>query len=200
MPEAEALIRKHMQVGWVLTNADSGKSDQITSMRIFVAPDQTEYIALFNSPKHAPEKVVGVRRYLKLDTAVSNDAIVAMLKEKYRSPVATFDNGWEWRASGKPPCQVLGESPTGLVVSEGSPMDQAALRQTPISTIRVGFLDGGDLEKFNVCGPQILVDLGRYTNCNGFLRVGLFDIRIYATLLRPDGLGSPATTAVRIPF
>jgi hypothetical protein len=198
--DAEALIRKHMQVGWVLTNADSGKSDQITSMRIFVSPDQSEYIALFDAPKHALEKVIGVRRYLKLDTTVSNDAIAAMLKEKYGPPVSTNSGGWEWGAPGKPPCQILGENPAELVVSEGAPMDRSAYLQTPTLTIRVGFLDGGNLGKFDVCRPQIHVDLGRYTNGWGFLRVGLFDTRVYATLLRPDGLGSPAATAVRIPF
>jgi hypothetical protein len=198
--DAEALIRKHMQVGWVLANADAGKSDQITSMRIFVAPDQSEYIALFDSPKHAPERVIGVRRYLKLTKAVSNDAITAMLKEKYGPPVSTNSTVWEWGVSGKPPCQVLGENPTELVVSEGAPMDRSALLQTPTFTIRVAFLDVEDLGKFDVCRPQIRVDRGRYTNGEGFLRVGLFDIRIYATLLRPDGLASPAATDLRIPF
>jgi hypothetical protein len=176
--DAEALIRKHMQVGWVLTNPDSGKFDQITSMRIFVNPDRSEYIALFDSAKHAPERVIGVHRYLKLTAAVSDAAIETMLKEKYGPPVATTSDGWEWGAPGRPPCQIVGESPAGLAVSEGAPMDRSTLQATPISTIRAGFLDGGDLGKFNVCGRQIHVELGRYTNGEGFLRVGLFDMRI----------------------
>jgi hypothetical protein len=79
-------------------------------------------------------------------------------------------------------------------------MDRSALLQTPTSTIRVEFLDGGDFGKFDACRPQIHVDRGRYTNGDGLLRIGLFDVRIYATPLRPDGLTSPAETAVRIPF
>jgi uncharacterized protein len=194
--DAEALIRKHMQVGWILTNADSGKSDELTSMRIFVNPDRSEYIALFDFPKHAAEKVIGVRRYLKLDKAVSDDVIEGMLKEKYGAPVA-FDkqHGWDWGVPNKPPCQAVTGVPAQVVVSEGPPTASPSQSlRGPTSTIRVGYM-GKDLSEFGVCRPQIHV----YRN-GEWLEVGLLDMRIYATLLRPDGLGSSAATAAHIRF
>lgn len=87
--EAERIIRTHMQVGKVL-NTDRSKQFMLeklkpyTSGRLFVDVNEKEYIAIFDEPPAARERVVGLWRRVYLHQGkVIPAALLQQVEKKY---------------------------------------------------------------------------------------------------------------------
>lgn len=97
--DADRLIREHMTVDKVLT-ADRSASQSLVgtsllpyaSGRIYVSPDETEIIAIYDEPPAASGTVVGLWRVLRLPQgSVDPAGLRATLIEKYGDPRAVDD-------------------------------------------------------------------------------------------------------------
>lgn len=97
--EADRIIREHMTVGKVLTADRSAPQSLVgtsllpyASGRIYVSPDETEMIAIYDEPPAAPGRVVGLWRVLRLSQgSVDPAGLRATLIEKYGDPRAVDD-------------------------------------------------------------------------------------------------------------
>jgi len=117
MDEAEAIIRKHMEVGRVLTGkrlhdgaAAPGVLVPASSGKLFISRDERELIAIVDEPPAAAGKVLGVWRRLYLaPNSLPLDEAVAGLREKYGdpSPTAPVREGMNrWHTVAGQGCQV----------------------------------------------------------------------------------------------
>ncbi|WP_445402336.1 peptidoglycan-binding domain-containing protein [Zobellella sp. An-6] len=89
--QADKLIRDHMEVGRVLTRdrarqsqAVTGNFKQLSSSRIYVAEDGSEFIILYDEPPAAPETVIGITRQINFSQEqMTAAAVLTQLRKKY---------------------------------------------------------------------------------------------------------------------
>jgi hypothetical protein len=87
--EAEAIIREHIEVGWVgelaadtpISNTRS-PDRPYSYFKTYISADGSEHVALFWHPEIS-DKVQGVTRTVMLPENISDEAVFAQLKEKY---------------------------------------------------------------------------------------------------------------------
>lgn len=96
--EAEAIVRKHMEVGRVLDGkrasdekVKSGFNEPMTSGKLFISKDGREFVALIDEPPAAGGRVVAAWRrvYVPADTYAPEE-LFAKITEKYGPPTGPY--------------------------------------------------------------------------------------------------------------
>jgi hypothetical protein len=105
IPEAEQVIRQHMEVGWVAELSEDNllklHAAQWTNhpyghFRTYIRADGAEQITLFWHPK-VSERLIAVTRLLPIPEGTSTDAMQAQLMAKYGDQLALSQKSrWVW--------------------------------------------------------------------------------------------------------
>ncbi|WP_084386786.1 peptidoglycan-binding domain-containing protein [Castellaniella caeni] len=177
--EAEAIIRKHMDVGQVLegrrasdTGQQSGLPTPMTAGKLFVSRDQRELIALIDEPPLAAGKVLGVWRqiYMAINTT-PKDVISTALLEKYGDPTnqARQSLPLRWYTQGascdfSAPERPISEAwtdhgkPADLKQQDGKPMMEARLPGPYFNPFNPHY----EQQNASLCGPVLTADVRPY--------------------------------------
>lgn len=187
--DADAIIRKAMNVHWVLTNPATpfGQRDaDLTSLRGYFNEDHSESIALLDMPPEAGGRVLGITRVFTVAHGTSNENIEAALVKKYGNPDRKEVNPspiWRWGHDGGPCGVPVWGVASGIHIIEGPQPTGGSLPLSPdeMGVYRFSFPTGGDTPELAVwadCGPSVEVSR------NGDrIRVVLADNRLYAAFL-----------------
>ncbi|WP_146287645.1 hypothetical protein [Gemmobacter aquaticus] len=122
--EADAILRKHMEVGKVLV-ADRGKQmgtvggslQPYSSGRLYISAAGTELIAIYDEPPAAPDRVLAMWRMLRLPKGDTDAAqLKAALTDRYGEPGKIEEVGlpmmqkglaFSWMQQGHERCSVI---------------------------------------------------------------------------------------------
>ena len=193
--EADAVIREHMEVGWVgrndpvpLTAQPDPSIPVLSSMLTYVNKDRSEVIQLFDMPPDGTRRVLGVRRAFAVAEGTTDDDIATALVEKYGNPQKTGDNlaAWTWGDTKNPACSPPSDKTfTEPQIVEG-PTLQVGEVLSPFSTnmvLRFVFGAGSgklpDLARWASCGPVLQI----IHSASQRVDVTLADNRLYAALM-----------------
>jgi hypothetical protein len=198
--DAEAIIRQHMKVGWVLVVpplnlANEGK---FTSLRIFLRADKGETIALLDQPPVAAGRVLAVRRILQVPKDASDEQLGAALQEKYGSnpikPSGVSGRSYPlvWTQDGRASCESVystqfAPNPKMIEAPEGEKILQssAGFVESHLGFRPSPFSNPGPKDRMLAvaqCGPEIAVE-----RRDEKLVLTLGDARILAALLASQG-------------
>ena len=198
--EAEELIRRNMEVGWVwaIPASPLDKSPTVlTSLKAFVRADEQEIIALLDQPPIAAERVLAVRRWLAVPRDTSHDQLISALSNKYGKPRKEEYDGKRifWAGSANEVCGPGvpgGYAPERKLVSGNSKSYHVGIGS------HLGFREdlGPDdpqarLDSVARCGPEVIVDM---TGGKEGFQITLADARVLAALVASRGALSPAWT------
>ncbi|MBZ9936556.1 hypothetical protein LB518_09635 [Mesorhizobium sp. BR1-1-16] len=95
--EADAIVRKAIDVGWVLENADDRTNfDALDHVRVYVSSDKSENIALQLPHDDQPQHVIGVERFVAVAPTVPEKGIEKLLIGKYGAPSMHDEASHTW--------------------------------------------------------------------------------------------------------
>ena len=192
--EADAIIRKHMDIGWVITNPATpmGKQSdpnipEISSIRGYFSRDRNEVIVLLDMPPEAAGRVLGVTRRFNVALGTSDSDIEAALVQKYGKPrekVSSPSTIWKWGGENGACSSPVGGMPREPSIVEGPQPTGGGSASTIgyMSVYRFVFGQVGgripDLATWAGCGPTIQVS----RNADR-IDLALTDSRLYAAFL-----------------
>jgi hypothetical protein len=161
--DADNLIRKAISVGWVSTSADNpAKFDAIVQLRIYVATDMTQAVALTLPHDDQPQHVIAVERILQVASTAPDANILQLLQGKYGAPVSTDSTRHEWVWGEVKPqtmCEVRKDVIPSPQIVYGSPV--------PTSEFTLRFSDLA----LKTLGDPNVAGLGEFANCRPTVRV-----------------------------
>jgi hypothetical protein len=195
--EADAIIRKHMDVGWVIINPATPMSKQtdpnipdISSLRGYFSRDRNEAIVLLDMPPEAAGRVLGVTRDFNVALGTGDSDIETALVQKYGKPskkVASPSTIWRWGGESGACSSPVGGMPRKPAIVEGpQPEGGGSVSMVEsMSIYRFVFGQSGgripDLAAWAGCGPTIQVSRN-----SGRIDLALTDSRLYAAFLAQE--------------
>jgi hypothetical protein len=212
--QAEAMIRKHMDVGWVYEmrrEAEGAKRMRpYQAMRVYVSRDLGDIIGIYTEPPAAVDTVVAMVRTRALDPNTLLEDVEALLRDKYGEPdqaratPVTRSQIWGATASETHCMPSPTNSQGALVLAEGRDPraidDRDLQRRLMLQARSVPVLTMSDpgtppvIDRWAACGPVLSARIDQRA-----LRLFLVDHGAYAPHYRASFAsvrgGSGATTA-----